>query len=740
MRIKRFKPAYLLFFAIPLLYCLLQQNGAVTSIENKQDYFYFSVRTSKPVVISLFASGDSLTSWQVNSAGYKYLDYMGKLNDSRGIVLKVKNLSANDTVYFSSFNLYRRNSILSLYKHDESNCTVNNATVCETGEALTAVVKNTGTPVDVHLQESSSWEKTDADRWFSILIAISFVFTFILIVMIAPPVRYFIISCVLVVLLMVLFFLIGQDFHCKVTLSSKTPVKSFQTFYNCNPSFVTNKMAASANASNSFTTLVDLSTDNCIRFDADGSAEIDDVHYRINAGIISYDWNISSLPQSRLLLNDLVLRNNKFYVTGADPHFVFTTNYFTDSVRWIIFTRKNLFLFLTLLVLILLTGIHRWTNRISLRQQHPAYLCFLLLPVTYYFLFPLSNTIKPKHTKDLLYFSIRTNKPSVVELVDAGNSIASWTVNSAGYKYLQYSVDSINDDASLSVKVKNLIANDTLSILSVSVFQNDQVISLDRGKVPLCQLTNAEIIKGNGTIDANVQTAGEPVSIKLPLLYSWQKSKDEREIKIYILLLFIALFIILLVFAPPIKYFIASCLLTLGLMVLFYFVYRNVHSQAAILTGGPVKSVDFFYNNNPCFNADRKVSILNWTSFFKTELNLSENNYLRCDINESTRQLKDFHIITKAGYFQKDMSFSKIAPDKMLFNDMNYRNGTFTITGDDPYFCLTSDYFMNELQWPLLLRNNLFLFISLFVFLLLMLMSKSTDKKRLKNSNGSSKN
>jgi hypothetical protein len=740
MRIKRFKPAYLLFLAIPLLYCFLQHNGAVPSNADKQDYFYFSVMTSKPAVISLFASGDSLTSWQVNSAGYKYLDYTGKFNDSKGIVLKVKNLSANDTVCFSAFNLYRGNRILSLYKHDESNCIVNNATVCETGEALTTIVKSPGTPVDVRLLEASSWEKSGIDRWFKILIIISFVFAFLLIVIIAPPVRYFIISCALVLLLMVLFFLIGQDFHCKVTLSSKTPVKSFQTFYNNNPSFVTNKMAASVNGGNSFTTLVYLNTDNCIRFDADGSAELDDVHYRINAGIISDDWDLSSLPQSKIMLNDLMLRNNKFHVTGDDPHFIFTSNYFTDRVRWIILTRKNLFLFLSLLVIIILARVHRWTARISLKRLHPVYLCFLIIPATYYFFFPISNTVKPKHTKELLYFSIKTTKPSIVELDDAGNCIASWEVNSAGYKYLQYSVDSINDDASISIKVKNLTAHDTLSILSVSAFHNDQVISLNKDKGPLCQLTNAGIIQGNGTMDAIVQAAGEPVSIKLPLLYSWQKSTNERDIEIYILILFIALFLIILVIAPQIKYFIASCLLTLGLMVSFYFVFRNVHSQAAMLTGGPVKSVDFFYNNNPCFNADKKVSFYRWTSFFKTDLNLSENNYLRCDINENTRQLKDFHVITKAGYFQNEMNFSKIAPDKMLVNDMNYRNGIFTITGDDPYFCLTSDYLMSELQWPLLLRTNLFLFISLFVFLILMPVSKATEKRHIKDSNESSKN
>jgi hypothetical protein len=91
-------------------------------------------------------------------------------------------------------------------------------------------------------------------------------------------------------------------------------------------------------------------------------------------------------------------------------------------------------------------------------------------------------------------------------------------------------------------------------------------------------------------------------------------------------------------------------------------------------------------------------------------------------------------VITKEGYFQNDMNFSKIAPDKMLFNDMNYRNSTFTITGDDPYFCLTSDYLLSELQWPLLLRKNLFLFISLFIFLLLLPMIRSSYKKQIKDS------
>ncbi|MGD0711982.1 MAG: hypothetical protein ABR968_12480 [Bacteroidales bacterium] len=722
---KRIKPAYLLFLAIPLLYYFLRDNNnnAASSV-NKQDYLYFSVRTTTPAVISLYAAGDSLISWQVNSAGYKYLDYVGKIKDCDGIVLKVRNLTPNDTVFFSSFNLYRDNKIFSLYTLSEPDCILKNAHLFETGKSLAVIVQNRRSNVDVCLPATSSWKQQDNEQWIRTLIKISFLVIFIIIILLSPPVRYFMFSCALTLLLMILFFLVERDFQCQVALITKSQVKSFQTFYNNTPCFVAGKVSNSRNAGNSFNSTIDLNTDNCIRCDADGSAELADVHYKINAGMFSYDWDLATIEHSGMMMNDLLLRNNKFYVTGDDPHFVFTSNYFIGHVRWLLMMRKNLFLFISLLIFIILTAIHRWVAGISFNRLHPAYLFFILIPVIYYALVPIRGSAKPKSQKEHLYFSVRTSNPSIIELKDAGNTIDSWEVISPGYKYLQYSGDCIEDAAAYTILVKSSAPDDTISILSVNIFKNDQVISLDKDKGSLCRITDASIINRDGLIDAVVKTPAKPVDIALPLLNSWKRSTPERDIQIYVALLFIVLFLLIQVLNPLIKYLMSICAMASIVMIILFLINRHFNSHVAIQTGCPVKSVNFFYNDNPCFVENKKFSIYDWACFFKTNIPFSENNYLRCDINKDTKELNSLQVTVKDGFLHHSMDLCDIPHDKMLFNDIRYHNNSFIITGDDPYFCLTSSYFIRQLQWLMILKNNLFLFISLFIFIIYLAMHK----------------
>ncbi|MEI6852560.1 MAG: hypothetical protein WCL06_06935, partial [Bacteroidota bacterium] len=120
------------------------------------------------------------------------------------------------------------------------------------------------------------------------------------------------------------------------------------------------------------------------------------------------------------------------------------------------------------------------------------------------------------------------------------------------------------------------------------------------------------------------------------------------------------------------------------------------------------------------FSANKTHILYQWGKFFTTEFDLAGNPYLRCDINRSENVLKGFYVITKAGYLQNDMDFGSIAPDKILLNDMDCKDGTFLITGNDPFFCLTSDYFTGQVQWLLLLHKHLYLLLSLLAMVLIL--------------------
>lgn len=713
---RKYKKAYVLFFMLPLLYFVLRDNNSIVKHTGQQDYLYFTVRTNNPSVISLLADGDSLTSWEVNSAGYKYLDYSGKLEDKEGIVLQVKNLSANDTVSFSSFNLFRNDSVFSVYDNDTALRCVNNATICETGDALTAVVQKSGEPVDIALKKLSFWEKPVDQSRTKNLIWLSFLLVFILVVLMAPPVKHFLFSMAFVMMAMILFFWWLRDFNCGVSITTGSQQKNIQIFYKTDPCFIPGKMVASAAAGNSYNADIDLLNEDCIRYDMDGSTELKDVRYELSAGIFSEHWNLASVKPCRLLMNDLVLRNGNFIVTGDDPHFNFTAGYFVHHAREIVLLRQNLFLFASLLVFVLLICLHRLISRLYSNRFQSGYIYFLVIPLTYYMFAFVSTPAGDEGKKDAVYFSVYTGDSSVVSLEDAGKTLAAWNVSSAGYKYLEYTAGLVGTDAALSLRITNCSANDTIAVLSVNAFHDTKVVSLTKNENSLCGITNARTIGGNGFLDAVVQNPDAPVIITLPDFYKWQRSCPGKNTQICFILIFIILFLLVIVFAPDEKHFSSVCITTLLFMLAAFWMFYYVRFQVAIQTDCPVKSADFFYNSSPSFSAEKDVPQYEWKCFYKADIDLARNVFIRCDVDESSHSLDNFIVKIKGGYFSKEMELNKIPADKLLVNDINIKNGKFIITGNDPYFCLTSDYFINKIQYLVMMRKNFFFFITVLFF------------------------
>ena len=330
-----------------------------------------------------------------------------------------------------------------------------------------------------------------------------------------------------------------------------------------------------------------------------------------------------------------------------------------------------------------------------------------------------TNYLKLPNKNDKLYFSVKTSRTSTIDLINGDKLLASWKIDSLGYKYLQYDGKKINDSAAVSIRVSGLSTNDTLSFLAVNLFRDNKVISLFKNNKQYSRILNATAIDGLGAFDALVKNAATPASINFQPFYLWQKSNLERNANILFYSLFILIFLLILLFRPPAKYFILATTASVIFMLVIYWLGRDVSEQVAMQTDAPVKSVDFFFNDNPYFNSDHKTTISVWTSFFKTQLDLSKYNFLRCDVDESTKMLKCFKVITRTGVLNNEMDFSSIPLDKMLINDMKFRGGVFYICGNDPYFCLTTDYFSNRIQSLLIMRRNIYLFLTLFVFLVL---------------------
>jgi len=536
---------------------------------------------------------------------------------------------------------------------------------------------------------------------------------------------------------MIISYLIGIDTIIgRVTISSSSPIKGSEIYFNQTPFFTPTKKYSSDSIAKVFSVPLNLETNRYLRCDVGDTISIlKDLKIKIKLGIFHSCFDFASIPQGELILNDLVLHGKNYFITGNDPYFILTSDYFTNNINWLLFLERNIFLFITLLFFLFLVSIHRFVrgvnkilNKIKFRA---AYFSFLLIPLTYFLIVQQWGKEVPSKSPDQIYFSARTSKPSVISLFNGNDSITSWALNSPAFKYLQYT-GHINDQEGFYLKVKNLSANDTISLLSVSFFHNDNVYSLFDKNEPVCTIKNARLLSKSGEVIAIVQRKGEPVSVNL-LPFSVLRNDHPRHgmVNIALLIIFIA-FIIVVIRAPRSLYLITSCIITSILMFLFFWICNNWQCQVIMSTSSPMKSAQFFYNNNPDFLPTKKNDANSKTHIFKSQVDLVANNYLRCDIEDTViKQINDLHICTKAGLLMNDWDYSAISPENIMMNDMIKHGSTYNILGNDPFFVLATVSQIHSIRWMNLLRQNIFFLLTIMFFIFLIFANKLAEKQNL---------
>ncbi len=734
--IKRLKPVYLLFLAIPIVYLLLWNNRQVGISSNSKlpDYFYFSVKTSQPATLKLLCGKDTLSKWNLNSSGYKNLQFVGKINDSTGLSLIVNNLNSHDTVSFSGINLYHNNHVSSIYRDLDKYCTIENAKTDGSNGTFNAIIQQSGKAASFHLKPSSNWEKDNIRLRFHLLILLIFSIGFILLFIFNPSPRYFISSLLITIAVMIIYYLNSSNSVNRVTMLSTSTMKGAEVYYSPTPFFSPASRYNSANDTKSYSVPLNLETDGYLRCDVfESSKEISDFKIKIITGIFGSTYDISAISQASLVANDLVLRGNKYYTTGNDPFFLFTSNYFTNKIKWLLLMERNVFLFVSLLVFLFLLCIHRFIKGVDkllnkLRFK-VAYLSFLLIPLTYLLITHYWQQEIPSKSPDQIYYSARTSKPAIISLINGTDSITSWQINSPAFKYFQY-CGHLNDSAGYHLRVENLAANDTLSLLSVNLFHEDHAYSILNKKESVCTIKNAAFIDKVGEVVAVVKNSNEPVIINLLPNTALKKDNSKNEMESIVILVFILSFIIVLIFAPRSRYFIISCIIVSVLMLVFYWVCNAMQYQVVMSTSSPMKNAQIFYNNNPNFGADKRNDVNPKTPVFKSQIDLSVNNYLRFDIADNTKKLNELHICTKTGLLGNDWDYSTIPQEQILMNDMVKRGTSFSIPGDDPYFVLSAGQ-TRSIHWMSLWRQNIFFLITILFFLVLISANKFAEKQNL---------
>ncbi len=730
---KRLKLVYLLFLIIPLAYYFLWREQAPQPADTAlhPDFLSFSVRSTSASRISLVENDHELIAWDLSSKGYKNLEYVGDLKSNAGFRLKACNLNINDSLFITGVCFYSHNKLFSPGNNLRHQLSVTNARLSEKDGVPVIVVERKG-DVGINLTPPTEWVKTPPLPTKKLVIILVFGGAFLLLIIINPPARYSIISLVLALFVMGFAYFTINDSKGKISVITSAPVKNAEIFYSQTPFFSISKKYVSDGSTDVFSQALHIETERYLRFDmGDSLISLKQIKVKISSGIFSKSYDLSELPQAVLILNDMALTNDTYRVTGTDPYIKLTSRNFIGNIDTLLFLEHNKFLFLTIIVFLMFLGLHRLLDkRLHRLKLKPAYFIFMLIPLAYYLIHQHWMTKQEPRNFDYVYFSAKTSHPSVITLMNGSDSITSWVLDSPGYKYLQ-SKGHFNCNENFFLRITNLSKQDTVSFLSINLFHDNQTYSLFEKNNTACKISHADYIGNPDDFSAIVKKAGATVTVSLLPSNLLEKNKQDNWANAYIILVFFCVFILVLLFAPKQKFFIVSGLFTSLLMVVFFWLCFEAYYHIDLSMKEPVKRADFFYNDNPNFQANR-IYLYNFErKSFKFQIYPSAFNFHRCDIGANNQRLKDIVISTNAGILSHNFDYNTISSGDILLNDMIRQGGEYIVCGNDPYIALSSSRQVSKLHGIYLIRQNLFYFLSVLLLMILMIAGKYTQKVKL---------
>ncbi len=733
---KRAKPIYLLFIIIPLAYTLLWRNQTLELSDNAKhpDYLSFSVRSTHPAQLSLVENKREIISWNINSKGYKNLEFVGQLNSNAGINFKANNLKSNDTLSFLGINLYSNNKLFSLSNTIKQYISITNAKLSEKDGVLMILVEKSGSPVTISLKPPKEWEGKEPFSTKKIIIVLVFLFTFLLILVVNPSTKYFILSLVLAVFVLTISYFADNHTVGNVTITTTSKIKNTEIFYSQTPFFSATKKYSSERVTDAFSQPINLETERYLRFDVgDSLLSIKQIKIKVSSGIFSKSYNLSQLSQNKLILNDLALVGNTYYVTGNDPYIKMTSTYFINNLEFLLFFEHNIFLFITLLVFLIVIIINRLLDKnLNKLKLKPAYLTFVLIPIVYYQINQHWVKKNAPAKADYFYFSAQTSHPAIFTLMNGGDSVTSWLINSPGFKYFQFK-GHFNVNENFFLKITNLSNNDTIALLSINLFHDNKTYSLFEKNHTACKINNAGYSQETDGLNIIVKKTYVPVIISLLPSNLLKNTNQEHTSKAIVVLILCFAFLVVLIFSPNQRFIIVSVLVTSVMMIMFFWLSNDIQSQLVLSTSSPAKRVDFFYNNIPTFVPNKTYLDITSRNVFKLQILPNEFQFYRCDIGEDKEKINDLMISTKIGLLSNNWNYRTISPEKILLNDLIKCGNAYRVCGDDPFIALSSAHQINKLRSIVLIRQNLFFYVSILLLLLIIVSNKYLKKDKIPN-------
>jgi hypothetical protein len=708
------------------LYFLLKDDykSSVPIDTDTNDYFYFSVKTNSHTNITLLSGNKVMTSWKVDSSGYKSLEFYGSLKDASSISLIIEHLSPHDTISILGVNLYRDNRLFSLNKSFLEKTLVANALVNVKKDEIQLTAIQANQSACITFFPYYSWETNDLGLYKKIVIIGIFVLCFLLIFIFAPKSKYFFFTVFISSMIMVVVYVLNHNDIWQVKISSQNEIKNPEVFHNHTPLFSGEKKYYKYGNILNYTTPINLHEEKYLRFDIESDNRvIDDLKISFINTFICKTFSLSKIPQKCILLNDIVLQGDKYIITGTDPYFKITTSYFLSRIEWLLFLKDKLCLFVSLIFFMLLICLSRYMNFIEKSKFHISQLTLFFIPAAYVLVCQPWKSPVADNKSEYIYFSARTSSPGFISINNSNECLAKWEISQPGFKLFQYK-KAINTDNRLFLLIENLSANDTIFLNSVNYCKGETVQNLLAKDTNLFNISNAQLLSSPLDYNVVVSKSETPVRINLkPFNILQTENQNKHAFVIVLMIIFILILFAAILNLNPKKNVLISVLTSIFVFI-FYWIGKDDEFNVKLSSKNNIEASFLYYYNTPEFWSEWKLLSGKHKGVFISQVLLQKYKFQRVDLEGNVKTIEEPKIALSSGLIKKTWNYSRIPYDYLVVNDMVKKGNTYHITGPDPYFILNSAAQSDDAEYLLILKKHIFIFLSMVLFLVLLVICK----------------
>jgi len=709
------------------LYFLLKDDykSSVPFDTDTNDYFYFSVKTTSRTGITLLSGNKVMTSWKIDSGGYKSLEFYGSLKDASSISLVIDHLSQHDTICMLGFNLYHDNCLFSLNKSFLEKTLIANASVNVKKDENQLTTIQTNQPACITFFPYYSWETNDLGFFKKMFIIGIFVLCVLLIFIFVPKTKYFFFAVFISSIIMVVVYLVNHNDIWQLKISSQNGIKNPEAFHNQTPLFSGDKKYYKYGNIHNYTIPVNLHEEKYLRFDIESdNGEIDDLKISFTNTFICKTFYLSKIPQKFIVLNDLVLQGDKYIITGTDPYFKITSTYFLSHIIWLVFLNDKLYLIVSLVFFMLLICLSRYMNFIERTKFHISQLMLLFIPAAYVLAYQPWKLPVAGNKNEYIYFSARTSKPGFISINNSNECLAKWEISQPGFKLFQYK-KALNTNIGLYLLIENLSGNDTISLHSVNYCKGEKVQNLLTKETDIFSISNAQLLSSPLDYNVVVSKSGTPVRINLKPFDILQTANQSRQAFVIVLLIIFTLILFAAVLnLNPQKNVLISVLTSIFVLI-FYWIGRDDEFNVSLSSKNNIEASLLYFHNTPEFWSEWKLLSGKQKGVFISQVLLQKYKFLRVDLEGDVKTIEEPQIALSSGLIKMTYNYMRIPYYYLVVNDMVKKGNAYHVTGPDPYFVLNSAAQSDDAEYLLVLKKHIFIFLSIVLFLVLLVTFKA---------------